>query len=346
MKSSRFWVLGLVTVVALAALFASGVRLFMPPQWGAPVPWLRTFSYNLAHFALWAALAPLLWRLARALPLQRWRWVVPVQLAVSCAIACSQLVLAELALVPLLPADDPVRPALADAIRFSLAINFQAAVMTYWAITGAAYALLFHRRAVAATQLAADARFRTLESHVAPHFLFNALNSVAALVELDPPEATRLIARLGDLLRQSLATRERPTLTLDQELAVVARYLDIEQWRFADRLVVEIDANAAARRCEVPAFLLQPLVENAIRHGLQPSVEPVTIAVRARVDEQRLALEVSDDAAASAAPPGHGFGLERTRARLAQSYGAAHAFRAGPGERGFRVEIEIPAVAP
>lgn len=343
----QFWWIALAVIVVLAAFFATGVRVFMPAEWGAPVSWWRTFSYNLAHFAIWAALAPLLWRLARALPIdrRRWRWSVPIQIAASCAVAIGQLVLAELALSPFLPDGDPVRPALVDAIRFSLAINFQAAIMTYWAICGAAYAYMFHRREVAATEHAAAERFRTLESHVAPHFLFNTLNSVAALVDGDPTDAKRLLADLGDLLRDSLAARDLPMLPLDRELAVVARYLDIEQARFADRLLVEIDANGLARGCEVPAFLLQPLVENAIRHGLQPSIDPVTIAVRAHLVERRLSLEVCDDArAGDRSASSEGLGLQRTKARLEHCYGATHAFSAGrTGERGFRVAIEIPA---
>jgi LytS/YehU family sensor histidine kinase len=246
-------------------------------------------------------------------------------------------------LAQLLPAGDPVRPSLADGIRFSLAINFQTAVMTYWAITGAVYAYGFHRREVELRATAADEQWKTLESHLAPHFLFNALGSVTALVDDDPRAAKRLVAQLGDLLRQSLAARERHTLTLDEELESVTRYLDVEQARFADRLVVAIEADAGARRCQIPAFLLQPLVENAIQHCLQPSLEPVTIAVRARVDHDRLTVEISDDAAPVERTPGHGFGLERTRARLDRLYGPAHRFDAASAARGFRVDIEIPA---
>ncbi|HSS00123.1 MAG TPA: histidine kinase [Kofleriaceae bacterium] len=340
------WSIAIAVVVAVAAVFATGVRLFMPPAWGAAVPWERTFVYNLAHFAIWAALAPALIRLAARLPLERgaWRASLPIQVVVGCAVAAGQLAAAELVLSVIVPSNDPVRPSLIDGVRFSLAINFQAAVMTYGAIAGAAYAYFFHRREVALRAAAAEEQFRTLESHVAPHFLFNALNSVTALVDDEPDDAKRMIARLGDLLRHSLAARDRHTMSLDEELEVIVRYLDIERVRFADRLVVEIDAAADARRCQVPAFLLQPLVENAIRHGLQPSLQPVVIAVRAHRGDGRLALEVCDDAGpAIRAPAGDGLGLQRTRARLAHLYGASYLFRSGVAEpRGFRVEIEIP----
>jgi signal transduction histidine kinase len=311
------------------------------------VPWQRTFLYNLAHFAIWAALVPGIVRLAARLPLERgaWRWSVPAQAVASCVIAVGQLIVAELALAALVPSSDPVRPSLVDGVRFSLAINFQGAVMTYWAVAGVAYAYFFHRREVGLRAAAAEEQFRTLESHVAPHFLFNALNSVAALVDDEPAQARRLIARLGDLLRHSLAARDRHTMSLDEELDVVTRYLDIERARFADRLIVEIEATGDARRCQIPAFLLQPLVENAIRHGLQPSLEPVTIAVRARRNDGRLALEVCDDARSGARlSAGDGLGLGRTRARLEHLYGAAYRLRSGREEpRGFRVAIEIPA---
>ena len=340
-------IIAIAAVIAVAAVFATAVRLFMPPAWGAAVSWQRTLLYNLAHFAIWAALTPGLVRLAARLRLERggWRWSVPIQVVASCVVASAQLVAAELALALIVPPSDPVRPSLVDGVRFSLAINFQAAVMTYWAIAGAAYAYFFHRREVALRAAASDEQFRTLESHVAPHFLFNALNSVTALVDDEPAEARRLIARLGDLLRHSLAARDRHTLSLDGELDVVARYLDIERARFADRLIVEIDATGDARRCLVPAFLLQPLVENAIRHGLQPSLQPVTVAVRARRSAGRLVLEVRDDARpAHRAPAGDGLGLQRTRARLEHLYPGSHCFRAGEASSGgFCVEIEIPA---
>ena len=334
-------------MVVAAAFFATGVRVFMPPEWGAPVSWFRTFAYNLAHFGIWAAITPLLWRLTTALPITRrsWRWSVPLQLVASLAIALGQLALAEVVLRPFLPAGDPVRPAFTDAIRFSFAINLQSAVMTYWAICGAFYAHAFHRNEVAASQLAAEARFRALESHVAPHFLFNSLNSVSALIDLDAGEAKTLVARIGGVLRESIASRDELTQTLGAQLAVVDGYLAIERVRFSDRLVIVIDASEDARRCEVPAFLLQPLVENAIRHGLQPSEEPVTIAVRARLDDAQLVLEVSDDADVPVPTASRtGFGLERTRARLAQCYGDAHTFAAGPraGVPGFQVSIGLP----
>jgi hypothetical protein len=337
----------ILAALACATLFATAVRLFMPPQWGAGVGWTRTLLYNLGHFAIWAALGPAIVWGARRLPLARrgWRVTIPAQLVASCLVAIAQLALAELVLAAVLPGDDPVRPSLVDAIRFTLAVNFQSAVMTYWAIAGLAYAYFFHTREVAA----AEAQLRTVESHVAPHFLFNALNSVTALVDLDPDAAKRLLARIGDLLRRSLAARDTPTLTLEEELEVVGDYLAIEQIRFADRLATAIDADPGARRCRIPAFLLQPLVENAIRHGLQPSLEPVTVRVTARRDGALLHLEIADDATTRTDARPDGLGLTRTKARLAQAYGTDHALSAGvhPGG-GYRVRIELPAteVAP
>ncbi len=171
----------------------------------------------------------------------------------------------------------------------------------------------------------AVAQLRALQSQLNPHFLFNALNSVVTLIGKDPPLAQRTVVRLADLLRATLKAGETQEVTLQQELEVTTRYLEIEQVRFSDRLVVEWDV-AETEPVLVPAFGLQPLVENAILHGLGPRPGPGRLVISARRDQGAMVLTVEDNGGGPNSGPGKaggGVGLANLRARLARLYGDA-----------------------
>jgi two-component system LytT family sensor kinase len=201
-------------------------------------------------------------------------------------------------------------------------------------------------RALRAEALAQRARLDALRYQLNPHFLFNALNAVSTLViDQRGDEAARMLARLSDFLRATLdgAGDEVP---LADELALVRGYLDIERVRFGDRLRTVVDADPATLGALVPVLLLQPLVENAVRHAVAPREEGGLVAVEARAAGDRLRLTVADDGpglAAASPTSSSGIGLANTRERLAQLYGAAHRFalEAAPGG-GVRVVIELP----
>jgi two-component system, LytTR family, sensor kinase len=209
-------------------------------------------------------------------------------------------------------------------------------------------------RALRAEARAHEARLEALRYQLNPHFLFNALNAVSTLVvEGRNAEATRTLARLGDLLR---ATLERPAageVPLADELELLRRYVDVEQVRLGDRLTVSVDVAPDAWAARVPALLLQPLVENAVRHAVAPREEggrvTVTAATAPRAGGGRtLRLTVSDDGPGignGGAPAAAGVGLANARTRLAQLYGDAHRFALGDAEGGgCRIEIELPFV--
>lgn len=170
----------------------------------------------------------------------------------------------------------------------------------------------------------ASARLQTLRLQLNPHFLFNALNSIASLVHSDAAKADAAIAALSSFLRASLAVTRGEETTLENELRLVDAYLEIESLRF-EWLTVDLDVPDALRSACVPAFGLQLLVENAIRHGLAPRRTPGRVHIAARVNRDRLTLSVSDDGVGFGAQPGDaslGIGLQNVRARLAQLHGS------------------------
>lgn len=193
----------------------------------------------------------------------------------------------------------------------------------------------------------AEARLQTLQAQLNPHFLFNALNTVSAYTETDPVMARRMMAHLGDLLRASLDHADHHEVPLHRELDFLDAYLAIEKARFHDRLTIAVNVEGDGHDALVPTFVLQPLVENAIRHGVNTRMRGGHIAVRAWRAEDTLGLVVEDDGAGL--PKGWrfedhaGVGLANTQRRLRELYGDSHRFSIQPRtEEGVRVEVVIP----
>jgi two-component system LytT family sensor kinase len=207
------------------------------------------------------------------------------------------------------------------------------------AVQSAAHAWESRRRAVAAATYArqlAEARLHVLSAQLQPHFLFNALHAISALIWEDPARADRLLARLSEMLRLTLRSSERVETTLTEEVALLQRYAEIQEARYGDRLRVLFDVEAGVGEALVPRLILQPLVENAIRHGIARRITPGRVEVRAWGGEGRLHLIVRDDGVGlrSDAPVREGVGLSITRARLRQLYGAEQRFALAPAPEG------------
>ena len=212
----------------------------------------------------------------------------------------------------------------------------------------ATHGLEYYRRSREREQLEArlaETRLQLLGMQLQPHFLFNTLNTIAEMVHEDPDKADTMIAGLSDLLRRTLDLGTVQEIPLAEEVDLMSRYLDIQKARFGDRLRVELSIAGEASRARVPALLLQPLVENAMRHGLAARVDAGRIDIEARVDGGTLILTVTDDGI------DHGetmtgperVGLGNTRARLEALYGAAGRLEITPAnERGTRVTVRIP----
>ena len=211
--------------------------------------------------------------------------------------------------------------------------SFHSNLLVYWAIVGATQGLAYYRkleeRELRAAQLEtrlAQAQLQVLRIQLQPHFLFNTLHAISALVQKDPDAADHTIALLSDLLRLTLETGSEQEVSLQQELDFVGRYIEIEQTRFGDRLTVQWEIADEVRDARVPSFLLQPLVENAIRHGIAPRSEGGRIEIVAGRTNGDLNMLVRDNGKGIAGTAvREGLGLGNTRARLQQLY--------GPGER-------------
>jgi LytS/YehU family sensor histidine kinase len=227
-------------------------------------------------------------------------------------------------------------------------------VAVYFAVLGAEHATYYYleareREAQAgrlATQLA-DARLRALRMQMEPHFLFNSLNAITVIVrDRDSATATRMLEQLGEMLRRVLRADRPQEVTLAEELDFVRLYLGIEEMRFSDRLRPSIDVDPALYSAAVPEFVLQPLVENAIRHGLAKRVSASRLEIVARREGDELVLSVTDDGPGpdgDPVPTAEGVGLGNTRERLATLYGGRARLELEPTpEGGARATVRLP----
>ena len=193
-----------------------------------------------------------------------------------------------------------------------------------------------------------NARLRALQMQLHPHFLFNTLHSISALaLDNEIRDAVKMINRLSELLRLTLDKADVQIVTLEDEIEFTRRYLEIERIRFHDRLIVEMDIDPQALTAQVPTLILQPLVENAMRHGVDSNSGTSRIQIAARRQNDRILLEVRDDGTDPQKIAGQngaaGLGLKNTRARLAELYGEDHSFSLGRSENEWTVaQIVIP----
>lgn len=195
-----------------------------------------------------------------------------------------------------------------------------------------------------ARRLATEAQLASLESRVQPHFLFNTLNSIAALIPHDPVGAERMTGQLASLLRSSLDTAATPLVPLEHELKTVRDYLGIERVRFGDRLRYDIEADGGLEDVVVPRLSLQTLVENSVKYAVSPSRSGAMIQIRARRENDRLRLDVEDDGPgfeSESEPPGHGLALLRERLRM--TCGASGTLTVLQDAGHTVVRIEIPS---
>lgn len=315
-----------------------------------------TLVFRLSHWYAWGLLAPLVFGLARRVPLDRPRHgalhliaalgVVALQMALSTAFRLGGF----LALGTLAPEQVP---AFLARVPGQMAAGSFDGLVTFGLLLGLFHLFDYYRkyreRELRASQLEgqlAQARLTALKMQLHPHFLFNTLHSISALVSEDPEAAERMIARLSELLRLALDNAGAQEVPLEQELAFLERYLAIEQIRFQDRLTVALHIDPETLGARVPNLVLQPLVENALRHGIAPRPGPGHVEIRARREAGRVHLCVRDDG--PGLPPGdgrppEGVGLTNTRARLRRLYGDDHRFElVSPPAGGLEVHLSLP----
>jgi two-component system sensor histidine kinase AlgZ len=196
-------------------------------------------------------------------------------------------------------------------------------------------------RAKARTPAATAARLAELQSRIRPHFLFNTLNSAIALVRAEPAKAESVLEDLSELFRHALADATE-SVTLGQEIALAQRYMAIEQIRFGDRLQVQWSLDPEADPAKLPPLLLQPLVENAVRHGVEPSAQGAQIKISTQRRGSVVVLKVTNSTPAGVGERGHGLALANVRERLALLHDVQAQFKTVFKDDVFQVRLEIP----
>jgi two-component system, LytTR family, sensor kinase len=315
---------------------------------GSPISAGQVLSGAMTDAYLWALPTVAIFWLARRFPLARGRFLTHAAVLLIAGVSLS---LARLGVIVGLSRWVAVIPRIEFVALFYR--QFHVFLLFYVLLLGIAWAVYYHgryrEREQAAEQLAAglaEARFQALKMQLHPHFLFNTLNAISALIPQEAQPARRMVARLGDLLRTALEQEATQEVSLREELEFLEPYLEIEQTRLGDRLSVEFQVEPEALDARVPHLVLQPLVENAIRHGVAPRSEPGVVTIAAAVEGGSLIVDVRNTGGAareqSAREPG-GRGLANVRSRLEHLYGADQQLTAGPaGPDGWVTTIRTP----
>jgi signal transduction histidine kinase len=310
---------------------------------------VRLLGYFIIVWLGWLAPTWFIGWLVRRLPFEARPRVIAVHLLSATAIAALHPLYEAALLLTIRPYD--VRNATWDGLDLGAYVYSRLPLgwILYCLILGAVLAFeyyqRYHERALRAAQLErslADAKLHALELQLQPHFLFNTLNSVAGLVRSRRnDEAVTVIAGLADLLRYSLDHAGRQRVPLGEEIEMLRRHLEIEAVRFSDRLSYRIEVGAEARQALVPNLILQPLVENALRHGIATLASAGTIDVSAEREGERLRIRVRNSGTL-AADPVEGIGITNTRARLHNLYGDGARFSLAATEAGVQAVLDLP----
>jgi len=321
---------------------------------GSPFDWWRVFRAELVYSYLWVALTLAIIRIDQRFPLdvKSWRRNGLVHLGASVLLSMLHP-MAMVCLIRLLGWSRAPQP-FWEVSRMSVVAYFHVNVTFYWGIMGVRYILSnyhkYRERELRASNLEtrlAQSQLQVLKMQLHPHFLFNTLNTISVLMAEDTKAANRTLVRLSDLLRMTLDSDGAQEVPLKQELDFLQGYLDIERTRFHDRLTIRVDVDPSVLDAQVPNLLLQPLVENAIRHGISPHARDGVVEISARREGGTLCVEVRDNGGGlvegGPEPSTRGVGISTTRARLEQLYGSGHQFeiRNGP-EGGAWVKVVLP----
>ena len=322
-----------------------------------PVPFRRALFVEGVGCFLWALSTPLVLWLARRFRIERnnWRRRVPLHFVMGVGLICTLMTVDYV--VYMFGTGRPSNLTLLHISQF-LIYNVDRWLLTYWVIVLSSHAFNYYRSfrkgelnaAQLRTQLV-QSQLEALKMQLHPHFLFNTLHSISALLNKDVDGARTMITRLGDFLRLTLENAGTQEVSLQQEIEFLNGYLEIERVRFQDRLTTKVDIDPAVLDVRVPNLILQPIVENAMRHAIANNSNAGRIEIVATARNGMLRIEVKDNGPglAHAPSPGnlkHGVGLANTRARLERLYGSNHRFElANELTGGFVVTLEIPRVS-
>lgn len=332
------------------ALLSTLETVTFASQSGHPIAAWRAFVGEAPQWYAWALFTPMIIRLVERWPVDGIRRLRAVAVHMAASLGASALVALADATVNMWVR--PTTRTFVSSARDWFLGDLPATTIAYFAIVGVAHALKsrdrLRERERQAAELEAqlkDAQLAALRMQLQPHFLFNSLNAIAALVrDRDTEAATRALTLLGDLLRSATSAGTRHESTLGEEVDFIGRYLELERVRFGERLRVTIDVPAELTSARVPTFLLQPFVENALKHGVLRERAGNNIAIGARRENGSLRVSVRDDGKGlEGSGTTTGVGISNARARLAHMYGDAGRLTvADAAPRGVQVEIQIP----
>ncbi len=336
------WWLGVLGVFsALALLFAGQVRLDFVEA-GQRLSWAQALAISGVNWLLWALFTPVVVWLGRRLPITaRTWWRVPIHLLLCLVLLVVKQLIA-----------NRIDEAVVGMPRYPAPLlTLYVSFFTYFTIIGVDAAIrqaaARREREMRTSQLEAQlahAQLDALRVRLQPHFLFNTLNSISALMREDVEAADVMLTRLADLLRATLDRSDAQETRLDEEMAFVNEYIEIQRVRFADRLTVRLDVAPDTTALAVPTLVLQPLVENACRHGIGVKPGAGTLVIRSSRHDDRLAIDVADDGPGPPPAVVDGHGLETTRARLRHLYGSAASLTLERGASGGAVaRLSLPA---
>jgi hypothetical protein len=330
----------------LYALFVSS-QSYLSRAYNSRIELGPAVKYAFLDAYTWALLTPLVFLVAGKLVVRRanWWWAIPALVAIAVAFAVAHLNVFVRGL-PWIGYRVSAR-----TMQAMFTARFHADFLTCGVLIGVRHAIEYYQRyrirELKASQLEArlaQAQLEVLKMQLQPHFLFNTLHAISALMYRDVESADRMVTRLSDFLRLAIDSSGVQEVTVKREMEFLDKYLEIEQVRFGERLDVRRSIDAAALDLLVPNLVLQPLVENAVRHGIAPRATGGRIEISARVANDVLTVEVQDDGSGPARELHEGVGLSNTRARLVQLYGAAARLELGAGPQGgFLARLSIPA---
>jgi hypothetical protein len=341
----------LLGIWTLLGLYTAHQLYFVNRGGDHPITWSYALAHQLSYSYFWALQTLFVFWLSRRFPLRPKRWfrTLPLHLTGSVLLTFpprmfQQVFMAAVGLNPRLTLDWMSRFGSLGLVDYG--------IVFYWAILLLAHvresSQREHQTELRASRLETElskAQLEALRLQLNPHFLFNSLNTIAELIHENPNAADAMLTRLGELLRLCLNNTDAQEIRLSQELEFLRKYVDIEKIRFEDRLTVTFAIDSQTLNAMVPNLLLQPLVENAIKHGVSRSAAPVSVAVESAFQNGHLRLRVADSGAESGGrqPSQSGTGLANTRSRLDRLYGGDYTFVARNKENGgFEAIVVIP----
>jgi len=309
--------------VMVGVVFASQLHLFAS-RTGGRMGWRDSLFWEVPRWCLWALLAPIVSSIARRYPWRKQDAVRLLAIHSLCAVILSSIHLVSFVLIFHLLRLSVAQPgSLIDTLQFAFALDFHVGVAVYFLIVLLRQYGDSEKRLTRLQTELTRAQLQALKMQLHPHFLFNTLNSISSYLRTDVEVADEMIGRLGDFLRMTLQDRAAQEIVLEKELEFLKQYLAIEHLRFQDRLQTEYDIAPETLPALVPNLILQPLVENAIRHGVQSKPGIATIRISSRQTNGELQIRIEDDGAGLPERIQEGIGILTTRQRLDQAFGKA-----------------------